>query len=75
MIVKVQRPLESSPDLQGDPPFLVYAEGRQFQTHVPRSKMPADVLAAIKDDAKAYFEARLRNGEWVLGRRVADQAW
>jgi hypothetical protein len=75
MIVKVQRPLESSPDLQGDPPFLVYAEGRQFQTHVPRSEMQPEVIAAMGEDAKAYFEARLRNREWILGRRVVDQAW
>jgi hypothetical protein len=75
MIVKVQRPLASSRDVLQDAPFFVYVEGRRFQAHVPRSKIPDTAIAAMGEDAKAYFEATLQNGEWILGRRVADQAW
>lgn len=72
MIVKVQRPIGSSP---AGAPFLVYAEGKRFRTFVPPSAIPASALAAMGDDDKAYFEARLRNGEWLLERRVAEQEW
>jgi hypothetical protein len=75
MILKVQRPLEASPDFQGDAPFFVYAEGRRFQTLVPRSKIPPVVLAAMRGAPKAYFDAQLQNGEWIFGQRVADQEW
>lgn len=70
MIVKVQRSL-----MPADEAFLVYAEGRRFKTLVPPSEMPANVLAELGGDAKGYFEARLRNGEWILKRRVAEQEW
>jgi hypothetical protein len=72
MLLKVQRPLESN---EPNPPFLVYAQGRRFMTHVRTSEMPADVIAALGADLKGYFEAEREGGQWRFGRRVADQGW
>jgi|SRR5271166_1392876 len=60
MILKVQRPLASS---EPDAPYLVYAMGRRFTTHVPPAEIPASVKTAMGADAKGYFMARLE----VLG--------
>lgn len=72
IILKVQKPLSSN---MPDAPYLVYAAGKRFMTHVPRADIPDAVIAALGDDPKGYFKATLKNEEWILGERVADQDW
>jgi hypothetical protein len=70
MIVKLQRPLYSR---ELDPPALVYDRRRTRHWMVP---MSADRAQALLGDApKGYFEAKIVNGNLVLGERVPDQQW
>lgn len=70
MIVKVQLPL-AGPAAPGS--CLVYAMGRK---NMQELMMPADVVEALGDDLKGYFEATWSHASgWTLGERVADQPW
>lgn len=72
MIVKVQRALYS--EEPGDPPALIYDRHRRWTWMVPMPEAKADRM--LGSDLKGYFEARIsRQGNLVLGKRVADQDW
>jgi hypothetical protein len=66
-VVKVQRPLNSPHD-----PWLIYAQGRvlAFQ-QVPTKEM----RSLMGDRYRAFFEAYIADGRWVITAPVAEQGW
>jgi hypothetical protein len=72
-IVKVQRPIASNSD---NPPYLIYASGHRHMQEVGEATIPSAVVAAMRNDAKAYFEAEwIDPVGWALGKRVSEQKW
>lgn len=66
-IVKIQVSL-SEPTA----PYLVYAEGRK---HVRFVDQTPELVAAMAEKPKAFFQAEWVNGTWIIGKRVADKSW
>jgi hypothetical protein len=73
MIVKVQVPLSSSHPRPRNT-CLIYASGRR---HITEQVVDDDVLRAIGNDLKGYFEAEWSGTEWIItgSHRVTDEAW
>lgn len=69
MIVKIQKPLESS---EPNPPALVYNEDRSYETFVEFSE---GLRMTIGDRQKIYVEARLEGENLVLIREVRGHSW
>jgi hypothetical protein len=68
MIVKVQLPLDDSPDAQ----MLIYSRNctvYQFRPVTP------DMRTALAATRRGYFQAETIDGFLVLGPRVADCPW
>lgn len=71
MIVKVQLPLFPS-----DAPALIYGKSGRWIQCPAIDQLPADVLAAMGDDKKAYFRAVRGPGSLLtIGPRVRDRDW
>ncbi len=68
-IVKVQIPIFAN---HANPLCLVYPQGRSPFAEQDITQATRD---ALNGDLKGYFEAELKNGEWVIGDRVKDQPW
>jgi hypothetical protein len=70
MIVKVQRPLGGHGTRSL--PWLVYARDRR---HMQRFRPTSKLVSEFGDDHKRYYEADLIKGQFILVRRVEEQAW
>jgi hypothetical protein len=68
-IVKVQVPLATN-----DPntPALIYDE---FKTQMTQQTLDDITVRLMKNDAKAFFEAKWNGNRWQLGKRVGWQDW
>jgi hypothetical protein len=66
-VVKVQRPLNNPHD-----PWLVYAQGRVMALQ----QLPTENMRRLMGDRdRAFFEAYLADGRWVITAPVAEQGW
>jgi hypothetical protein len=72
MVIKVQRPLESSP---GDH-WIVCDELRRLNALMPPSKLPTHVREVVDAAARAYFYAVQEDGRLVVGQRfIGHPGW
>jgi hypothetical protein len=69
MIVKIQKPLESSLE---DPPALVYNEDGSYEEFV---KFSEGLRMAMGDRLKIYVEATVEDGKLRLIQEVPAQSW
>jgi hypothetical protein len=70
-IVKVQRPLAYT----GAPPgWLIYTNDPQHPRSQAQEPTP-EMIEAMGNDPKGYFEAVWTEGEWNVGRRVSARLW
>jgi len=69
-VVTVQRPLN------GDAPWMVYAEGRRHMMMIPADQVQPALAQAMGSDMKAYFEAEWFQAlGWEIGKRVDAREW
>jgi len=71
MIVKVQRSLTTTAK---EPRLLIYNYDRSIRYECPESEA-RDVRAALGDDLKGHFKAKLRGTIVEIGKRVPDRNW
>lgn len=69
MIVKIQRPLESS---QETPPALVYNQDKTYKAFVPFDE---GLRALMGDDLKIYAEVEIEEEGIGIVRIISPQAW
>lgn len=69
MIVKVQLSLHSS---SGKRRVIAYDKDKK---HVFEGNADAELIAVMKDEPKAFFEAEVVNRKLVLNRRADWQDW
>ena len=72
-IVKVQRPIATN-----DPRnmWLVYGKGRKKRHQIQQSLVQSHVIAAMKGDFKAYFNAVWNDvSGWHIKDRLKDKEW
>lgn len=67
MIVKVQVPIDGS-----NGPAMVYDQKRRMERMIPITRSLRRLMQA---EVKIYCEATVEHGEFMLGKRVADQDW
>jgi len=72
-IVKVQVPLFTADSRHASGSRgLVYDEKHM---HWGEQALPDEVLKALGDDVKGYFEAEYSDGMWLIGKRVEAREW
>ena len=72
-IVKVQRPIATN-----DPRsmWLIYGKGRKKRQQIQQSLVQNHVVAAMKGDFKAYFNAVWNDvSGWHIKDRLKDKEW
>jgi hypothetical protein len=71
-VVKVQRP----PQDRGDHlRWMVFAHGLRHVRLYLAGQLPEFVTRDLVEDRKGYFLGEVKNGEWVLSKRVPDEDW
>ena len=72
-IVKVQRPIATNDQRNM---WLLYGKGRKKRQQIQQSLVQNHVVAAMKGDLKAYFNAVWNDVTgWYIKNRVEDHEW
>jgi hypothetical protein len=74
MIVKVQISLNTTEE---EPQVMIYDQKRAFYSVLPLSKCPGleDAMADAGSARRAYFKAKLVDGQIHLDDRMPEQDW
>lgn len=74
-IVKVQRPLAFAGFARTETPgWLIYTNDPQQPRMQAQAPTP-EMVAALGDDPKGYFEAVWNGSQWEVGRRIEAKLW